>query len=335
MNLFEHVRNVFTLEHLPTNIRASQFMGRWPFVRRYQRFPVGLKLLPSEGRFSYRRNGQQHTVRFNGRNLQFHALYEVHYHNGYELETALLIAQLCRGSGAFFDIGSNWGYFSLLAASLPDFGGGIFAFEPNPRTFADLTSIIKQAGVADRVKACHMGVGRTACELTVAEADPFNSGLSRLTANGGTGEKIPVKPVDTLNFSAPGLIKIDAEGMELDILVGAVDTLASAKPFVILENFLDWETPSKAYATMDFLEQNNYRTFVPALEFIIDGRAVLATYGSNFTSLIERGGVPRLGLVEVSSRRRFLLANQLNLLGVHASRVEDLWRLGISDFGKI
>ena len=184
MNCFEHVRNIFALEQLPANVRVSRFMGRWPFIRRYQRFPVGLGLLPAEGKFSYQRNGQRHAVKFNGRNLQFHALYETHYRNGYELETALLIATLCRDKAAFFDIGSNWGYFSLLAASLPEFAGEIFAFEPNPRTFADLTSVIQQTGVANRVQACHMGVGRTACELTVAEADPFNSGLSRLTAEG-------------------------------------------------------------------------------------------------------------------------------------------------------
>lgn len=335
MNYFEHVRNVFSLEHLPANVRVSRFMARWPFIRRYQRFPVGLGFLPTGGKFSYQRNGQKHGIQFNGRNLQFHALYEEHYRNGYELETALLISTLCRGSSSFFDIGSNWGYFSLLVASLPDFSGKIFAFEPNPRTFADLTSVIKQTEVSSRVQACHMGVGRTACELSVAEADPFNSGLSRLTADGGSGEKIPVKPVDALDFPAPGMIKIDAEGMELDILAGAVNTLAQAKPFVILENFLDFEAPGKTYATIDLLEQNSYRTFVPALEFLIDGHPVLATYGSNFTPLVERGGTPRLGLVEISGGHRFLLPGQLNLLGVHASRVEELWKLGISDFGKI
>ncbi len=335
MNCFEHVRNIFSLEHLPANIRASQFMGRWPFIRRYQRFPVGLGFLPSAGKFSYWRNGQQHPVRFNGRNLQFHAIYEHHYRNGYELETALLIAMLCRGSASLFDIGSNWGYFSLLAATLPEFSGAIYAFEPNPRTFADLNSTIEQAGVAERVKACHMGVGRTACELTVAEADPFNSGLSRLTADGGSGEKIPVKPVDALEFPAPGLIKIDAEGMELDILAGAARTLAEAKPFIVLENFLELEAPAKTYATIDFLAQKDYRVFVPTLEFSIEGRAVLATYGSNYTPLVERGGQPRLGLVEISSSHRFLLAGQLNLLGVHTSRTEELWKLGILNFGKM
>ena len=83
MNHFDHIQKTFALEHLPANIRASQFMGRWPFLRRYQRLPVGLGWLPAEGRFSYQRAGQLRTIKFNGRNLQFHALYERHYRYGY------------------------------------------------------------------------------------------------------------------------------------------------------------------------------------------------------------------------------------------------------------
>ena len=134
MDHFKHIQNTFRLEHLPANVRAGRFLGRWPFLRRYQRWPIGLSFLPAEGRFSYQRNGKTQAVKFNGRNLQFHALYENYYRHGYELETALLISTLCHGDRPFFDIGSNWGYFCLLAASLPEFSGPIHAFEPNPRT---------------------------------------------------------------------------------------------------------------------------------------------------------------------------------------------------------
>ena len=180
-------------------------MGRWPFIRRYQRLPVGLFFLPADGRFSYLRGGERRTIKFNGRNLQFHALYESHYRYGYELETAMLMARLCRGNTAFFDIGSNWGYFSLLVATLPEYAGAIYAFEPNPSTFVDLTQTIEQAAVKSRVTACNLGVGHIECEMTVAEADRFNTGISRLTAEGG-GRKIPVKPVDALAFGVPGFI---------------------------------------------------------------------------------------------------------------------------------
>jgi len=334
MNYFDHIQKTFALEHLPANIRASKFMGQWPFIRRYQRIPVGLSFLPAGGRFSYTRSGQRRNIKFNGRNIQFHALYDSHFRYGYELETTLLLAALLRGNDSFLDIGSNWGYYSLLAAALPEYRGAIYAFEPNPRTFADLTNIIEQADVKDRVTACHLGVGSTVCELTVAEADRFNTGLSRLTANGG-GQKIPVKPLDSLSIGRPAFIKIDAEGMEMEILAGAVRTLAEAKPFIVFENFLDFQAPENTYATIRFLEQNAYRVFAPALEFSLKNSAVLATYGRDYTPLVESGGQPQSGVVEVSARRRFLLGDHLNLLAVHETRLNDLWESGVKDFGKM
>lgn len=334
MNHFDHLRETFALEYLPANIRAMQFLARWPVLRRYQRIPVGLPFLPAEGRFHYQFAGQRRLIKFDGRNLQFHALYEERFRYGYELETALLVSSLCRGSAPFFDIGSNWGYFSLLVATLAEFTGPIYAFEPNPRTFSDLTSTIEQAGVAARVQACHFGLGREECEMTVMEPDRFNTGLSHLTAR-GDGRTVPVKPIDALNFGAPGMIKIDAEGMELEVLAGATRTLREAKPFVVFENFLDFEEPQKTYATLNFLEEYGYRLFMPVLEFSLDGAAWLMTYGLNYTPVIERGGVPRLGVVEASVRHRFLMGQHLNLLGVHRSRVEELWKAGIADMRQI
>jgi FkbM family methyltransferase len=333
MNPFDHIQKTFALEHLPANIRASNFMARWPGVRRYQRWPVGWKFLPAEGSFFYEREGRRHPVKFNGRNLQFHALYESRYRCGYELETAMLLVALCRGQAAFLDIGSNWGYFSLLAASLPEFRGGIFAVEPNPRTFADLQATIEQSGLSARITACHFGMGRTACEMTVAEADEFDTGLSRLSSD-GTGGKIPVKPVDALEFGPPVFIKIDAEGMELEILAGAKRTLAEAKPFVVLENLLEFKEPAKPLESIDFLEKNDYRVFIPVLQFSGSGTKLLATYGRDFAGLVDRHGPPQLAVVELAGRLRFLFGDYLNLLGVHASRVDELWQAGIINLGK-
>lgn len=334
MNNFEHIQKTFALSHLPMNIRASKFMARLPFIRRYQRLPVGLKFLPAGGSFVYERGQRCHTVKFNGRNLQFHALYDDHFRYGYELETSLLVSALCRGAAAFLDIGSNWGYYSLLAASLPEFSGSIYAVEPNPRTYADLTSTIAQAAVANRVTPCHFGLGSTVCEMVVAEADRFNTGLSRLAPKGG-GQKIPVKTVDSLDFGPFGFVKIDAEGMELDILTGASNTLAKARPFVVLENFVDFEEPAKTYATIEFLREINYRVFLPVLEFSVGSHKFLATYGRDYTPIVEHSGPPQLGVIEVNPRLRFLLGDHLNLLGVHEARIEDLWKAGILNIGGV
>jgi hypothetical protein len=176
-------------------------------------------------------------------------------------------------------------------------------------------------------------MGRTPCEMVVAETDQFHTGFSKLSTQ-GEGAKIPVHTVDTYKFGTPGFIKIDAEGMELDILAGALRQLSEARPFVVLENFLDFVNPADTYATIHFLRQNSYRVFVPALHFSPGGQRILATYG-NYSEVIARHGGPQLAVAEFDPGLRFLLAPHVNLLAVHTSRVDELWQTGILNLGTL
>ncbi|NQW12560.1 MAG: FkbM family methyltransferase [Alphaproteobacteria bacterium] len=58
------------------------------------------------------------------------------------------------GDRVFYDIGSNWGYFSLYAATLPNYSGPIHAFEPIEETFCDLNNWVGQTGQVKRI-SCH------------------------------------------------------------------------------------------------------------------------------------------------------------------------------------
>lgn len=58
----------------------------------------------------------------------------------YERETTLLVQQIVEGRRmTFLDVGSNFGYFSLLCGALAAEGSRIFAFEPDPANFAWLS----------------------------------------------------------------------------------------------------------------------------------------------------------------------------------------------------
>jgi len=313
----------------PANVRTSNYFGRYRILRRFTRFALGSNLFSAKGSFSYRIGAEQKRIEFNGRNLQFHAIYDPQYRNGYEIETALLLAHLCCDKAAFWDIGANWGYFSLLAASLPDFSGSIEAFEPNPRTFNDLISTVNQAGLTTRIHSHNLGAGSRCCEMVVAETDQFISGLSKLTTD-GNGAKIPVTTLDEFNAPQPDFIKIDAEGMELDILKGATRLMRDAKPFLVFENFADHQAPAETLLPIEFLHANDYKVFIPVLRFNINHTTLLASYGSDYNSLFESNAYPTLHLVKLNPEKRFLFARQLNLLGVHASRVSDLQACGLS-----
>lgn len=330
----ERIRRVFALTQMPANVRASQWTDRMflkraalGLARRMKFWLLGTPLISHQGQFTYRRGNDERSINFNGRNLQFHALYDECYRHGYELETGLLLTRLCRGAGAFYDIGANWGYFSLLLAATAEFTGPIFAFEPNPRTFADLDDVVRQAGVADRVKPCQFGLGRESCTMALAEADRFSTGFARLVS-AGANRGITVKRLDGLGFPEPQVIKIDAEGMEADILAGGSNVLRTAQPFVLFENFLDYVSPERTFAPLELLRGHGYRLFVPVLLFPKNGRWVMMTYGADPAELLSAGAEPEIGLFEVNSANRYLLGLQLNLLAVPPVKVAGLWTAG-------
>jgi len=327
-----HIQKTFTSGTIPPNVKLKNFLKSKRFFGRFAQKALGSNICAHVGTFNYEIGGKSRNIVFNGRNLQFNAIYGSRYRYGYELETALLIAILCNDSSSFWDIGANWGYFSLLAASLPDFTGTIEAFEPNPRTFPDLCSTVQQAGLEKRVRCHNLGAGAASCEMKLEEADNFNTGLSRLVTS-GKGTKIQVITLDEFISSPPRLIKIDAEEMELDILRGAPRLLNEDRPFLIFENFCHFRKPSLTFEPISFLNLHGYGIYVPVLRFKIEGCIVTATYGSDYNSLFENDPSPLLSLIKLNPENRFLFADQLNLLAVHESKLPELSTLGLFNSG--
>jgi FkbM family methyltransferase len=325
-----HVRNVFRLTKMPGNVQTSRWydnMRITRFVRtshaRLRNCVFGSSLVGHYGKFQYNRDGKVSDIKFNGRNAQFHALYDRQYKNGYEFETAVLITRLTKGSNTFYDVGANWGYFSLLVASLPNFRGRIFAFEPNPTAYSDLTSTVQQAALEKRITALNYGLGCVEGELHLEETEKFKTGLARLSSI-GSGSKVRVHTLDSLKFQPPDVIKIDAEGMESDILIGGDATLKEHRPFVVFENFLCFDDPNQTWSSLSILKDKGYRVFNPALIFRHGDGTVLASYGDSTDALLDFDPNPKTALIETTTTNRFLMRPQLNLFACHESRFSEL-----------
>jgi hypothetical protein len=52
----------------------------------------------------------------------------------------------------------------------------------------------------------------------------------------GAGERVPVVTIDSLELPGCALIKVDVEGMELDVLNGAAETIRRHQPRLFVEN---------------------------------------------------------------------------------------------------
>ena len=191
---------------------------------------------PRYGRFSYGVGDDRRSIRFDARNRQFSAIYFDAFQPIYEPDVAAAILQFAPTDGVFFDVGSNWGYFSLLLAARPGFKGRIHAFEPWPTTYADLDSVVSQASLADVITTHRLALG--ASEGQVSMRCGRHSGLAQITEAASAEQLQTVQQVtlDGLDLPAPDLMKLDVEGAEAAILEGGRELVRRSRPIIVFEH---------------------------------------------------------------------------------------------------
>jgi len=226
-------------------------------------FPVYRRLCRSSvGKFEYRRQGRRLPILFDARNVQFHALYVPLY--GFEPDVGAVLDALLQEGATFFDIGSNWGYFSLYTAS--KFSRlTVHAFEPMPETYQDLAGCVNQAGLSDTVTCHNIALSDADGSAFIDMADGLHSGTAMVSREGGSIH-IVTRRLDSLNLPPPDIIKMDVEFHELEVLKGAGEMLGAARPFIVFENKANYLQPEKALDVLFFLSQMGYRLYVPAVQ---------------------------------------------------------------------
>lgn len=133
----------------------------------------------------------------------------------------------------FYDIGANVGTYSLIASKLGKCDM-IFAFEPVPGTFYELLSNLK-LNQASNITACNICLSDTnSTSIFQLSSDlpggALHDGINSNQAGNTTNFICPTLTIDNFieinNYRKPNHLKIDVDGAELNILKGAVKTLA-------------------------------------------------------------------------------------------------------------
>jgi FkbM family methyltransferase len=140
---------------------------------------------------------------------------------------------------SWLDVGAHYGYTALALAELVGPRGHVWAFEPVPATAGHLIQTARLNGVA------HLTV------LPLALGTPEAVRLDRLAAVRGmaenslpTGDFSSAIMVTRLDWLWPRVcgssaridgVKIDVQGMELEVLRGMHDILKAQRPVVIVE----------------------------------------------------------------------------------------------------
>jgi len=107
----------------------------------------------------------------------------------------------------------------------------VYAFEPNPESIKDIPDTIKKFPFA-------LGNKKEELVLTIPDNGYNNNEHGSIVRHqsGIRQYSVSVKTLDGFEFKEVDLIKIDVEGMELQVLEGAIHTIMKWKPVVLFEN---------------------------------------------------------------------------------------------------
>ena len=145
-----------------------------------------------------------------------------------------LIKSLVNKNKNSIDIGANLGLFTYFMSRASKH---VFAFEPNPYPLGNLKHLVDK-NVTILPIALGNNDGPIAIKIPHHENGWSSNGasLSPKTEEPGKVIDIQCRKLDSLNIDNIGLIKIDVEGFEVEVLKGAKDTILRNKPTMIIEN---------------------------------------------------------------------------------------------------
>jgi FkbM family methyltransferase len=166
----------------------------------------------------------------------------------YSLGECQIFEQIIRAGDVVIEVGANIGAHTLRLAQLAGPSGRVHAFEPQRIVFQTLCANLALNSITNT--HCYLqGVGSTTGELPIPPIDyerPNNFGGVSFDADApsrssGADHGVEVVPLITLDHVFASLaqlrfLKIDVEGMELDVLLGGRELIKRTRPILYVEN---------------------------------------------------------------------------------------------------
>jgi FkbM family methyltransferase len=164
-----------------------------------------------------------------GRSIAKYGEYSWHEHH--------VFSQLLKPGNVVVEAGANIGAHTVPLARLVGAQGGVLAFEPERFNFQTLCANLALNSCTN-VWALNQAVGAANGMIQVPSVDPRqpnNFGGVTLRTGGGA-DVVPVRTVDSLQLGTCNAIKVDVEGMEIEVLQGARETILRHRPALYVEN---------------------------------------------------------------------------------------------------
>ncbi|MDQ3915629.1 MAG: FkbM family methyltransferase [Actinomycetota bacterium] len=171
-----------------------------------------------------------------GDSFRFDAsLFRNSYENHEPEVYAWVMGRLEPGS-TFFDIGAWIGLFTLGAARRVGPQGRVVAFEPSAGNAGLLRRHVELNELEDRTVVVEALVGDATGNAPFFAAPGPDMENSIVARPGATREELPMTTVDAVvaeTGDVPDVLKIDVEGAEYRVLLGAKATMAEHRPVIV------------------------------------------------------------------------------------------------------
>lgn len=177
--------------------------------------------------------------------------------------------QIVGDGDVVLDIGANIGMVTLPLSKLVGPNGQVYSFEPNPE-LVDVLSKTIDHNALNNVKLHPIGLGQKK-EILELNIPKFNRGSASLIRNFNnphtTKVKVNIEKLDQIvkqyNIQKVRLIKIDVEGYETSVFLGANYLLSTIQPDAILFELNERSTSNLTEEPLiKLLKSHNYDFFI-------------------------------------------------------------------------
>ncbi len=139
--------------------------------------------------------------------------------------------------GLFLDVGANIGRLSVYAGQL---GFSVVALEPHPKAFRALEENLLRNHIDGKAYNVAAWNGYKSLPFYTGNSSALSNVFGTKDVYGGELKRtawVMAVPVDSFKLS-PSVVKIDAEGAEVEIMQGMGETMERSHPKVIFESFV-------------------------------------------------------------------------------------------------
>ncbi len=185
----------------------------------------------------------------------------------YSENEVLLFKLMIKENETVIDIGANTGCHTLAFSKFVGKKGKVYAFEPERHNFYTLCGNISLNSITNTF-CYNKAIGNRYGQIKVIETSEIiieNYGGIDLTTDWSKEPSydVDIIKLDNYIFDSINFIKVDVEGMEIDVILGAQNQIQKFKPYL----YLEYDREDKQKDLLELLKKLNYKCLLhtPAL----------------------------------------------------------------------